>query len=296
MDTFRDDEAAVKLLSIVLMALVASGCVSTISDADSPQKTDAIGLRKPVVHEHKIIAPETPPPAAFLEGREAHEYGRFEYAMAILSPLAQAGVAPAQALVGYMYANAEGVERDDATAVSWFRKAAEQGDPDGQANLGFMYANGRGVAMSKDEAMKWYLYAAEQGNVGAQYNLSSIGTARPIIFGGAKQGIESIVDHANAGDRDAMYVLGHNYVTGNSVRQDVVAGMEWIKKSANLGSAAAQYRYGRYLSEGSYGLAIDESQGRAWIEKSAKQGYLEAKQWLETRNAVSAQMPTPHAQ
>jgi uncharacterized protein len=45
----------------------------------------------------------------------------------LLRPLAEQGVAPAQHDLGVMYANGQGVPQDYATAVSWYRKAAEQG-------------------------------------------------------------------------------------------------------------------------------------------------------------------------
>ncbi|MBT6530010.1 MAG: sel1 repeat family protein [Betaproteobacteria bacterium] len=46
-----------------------------------------------------------------------------------------------------MYANGEGVPEDDATAVMWYTKAAEQGHAIAQFNLGFMYANGDALAI-----------------------------------------------------------------------------------------------------------------------------------------------------
>jgi TPR repeat protein len=47
------------------------------------------------------------------------------------------------------------VPRDDAEAVRWYRKAADQGDADAQRNLGLMYATGRGVARDDVEAWRW---------------------------------------------------------------------------------------------------------------------------------------------
>ena len=38
-----------------------------------------------------------------------------------------------------MYEEGRGVEQDYATAVEWFRKAADQGDANAQYNLGVMY-------------------------------------------------------------------------------------------------------------------------------------------------------------
>ena len=73
--------------------------------------------------------------------------------------------------LGVMYADGRGVARDDAEAVRWYRRAAEQGNASGQYNLGGMYSTGRGVARDDAEAVRWYRRAAEQGNASGQYNL-----------------------------------------------------------------------------------------------------------------------------
>ena len=56
-------------------------------------------------------------------------------------------------------------------AVHWYRRGAEQGDADAQFNLGVMYAEGEGVARDDAEARRWYRKAAEQGHADAQHNL-----------------------------------------------------------------------------------------------------------------------------
>ena len=45
-----------------------------------------------------------------------------------------------------------------------YRKAADQGLADAQDNLGDMYADGRGVAKDDAQAVAWYRKAADQGN------------------------------------------------------------------------------------------------------------------------------------
>ena len=70
-----------------------------------------------------------------------------------------------------MYINGEGVPKNDAEAVSWYRKAAEQGHAEAQCELGFMYINGEGVPENDAEAVSWYRKAAEQGHAEAQYEL-----------------------------------------------------------------------------------------------------------------------------
>ena len=54
------------------------------------------------------------------------------------------------------------------------RALAEAGDAEAQNNLGLMYFNGRGVAQDEAEAVAWYRRAAEQGFANAQYNLGAL--------------------------------------------------------------------------------------------------------------------------
>jgi hypothetical protein len=73
-----------------------------------------------------------------------------------------------------MYVNGDGVPQDDAEAVQWFRRAAEQGLAQAQHNLGFAYAKSRGVSQNNSEAVQWFRRAAEQGYADAQVNLGII--------------------------------------------------------------------------------------------------------------------------
>jgi S1-C subfamily serine protease len=70
-----------------------------------------------------------------------------------------------------MYETGEGIAKDDALAVKWYRKAAEQGNAQAQCNLGTMYADGKGVVEDDALAVKWYRKAAEQADAQAQHNL-----------------------------------------------------------------------------------------------------------------------------
>lgn len=56
-------------------------------------------------------------------------YERKDYASAFreFSPLAEQGDATAQSFLGEMYGNGQGVAKDEQQAVTWYRKAAEQG-------------------------------------------------------------------------------------------------------------------------------------------------------------------------
>lgn len=70
-----------------------------------------------------------------------------------------------------MYQNGLGVEKDEALAVQWYLKGAEQGNKDAQYNLGTLYSNSKGALQNSELAMSWYLKAANQGDADASYNI-----------------------------------------------------------------------------------------------------------------------------
>ena len=54
-----------------------------------------------------------------------------------------------------MYANGQGVPKNDAEAAGWLRKAAEQGIAIAQASLGVRHFYGLGVPKDETEAYFW---------------------------------------------------------------------------------------------------------------------------------------------
>jgi TPR repeat protein len=69
-----------------------------------------------------------------------------------------------------MYASGRGVSQDYAAAVSWYRKAAEQGEAKAQSGLGLMYANGHGVPKDYVSAHVWFTLAAAGGDKASERN------------------------------------------------------------------------------------------------------------------------------
>ena len=83
---------------------------------------------------------------------------------------AEQGNARAQSNLGVMYAKGRGVRQDYATAASWYRKAAEQSDATAQSNLGVIYYNGRSVPQDFVIAHMWLNLAAASGDKDAVEN------------------------------------------------------------------------------------------------------------------------------
>ena len=74
--------------------------------------------------------------------------------------LVEQGHAWAQYELGLMHANGYGAPKDDAEAVKWYTKAAEQDYHAAQYNLCMMYAAGTGVPEDYVQAYKWLVLAS----------------------------------------------------------------------------------------------------------------------------------------
>ncbi len=105
------------------------------------------------------------------DGFEAYDRGDYATALSKHRPLAEQGVAPAQANLGWMYVKGKGVPKNYKQAAYWWTKAAEQGLAMAQYNLGQMYRRGKGVPRDYKQAVYWYTKVAEQGDARAQFNL-----------------------------------------------------------------------------------------------------------------------------
>jgi hypothetical protein len=127
------------------------------------------------------------------DGIAAYRDKEYAKAAELWRPLAEKGDPRAQYLLGDLYAEGKGVERNDTAAFMWYQRAANQGEPRAQYNLGASYAEGSGVRKSDVDAAKWFERAANQGMPFAQLN------------------------------------LGLLYAAGNGVRQDNVEAFKWLE-------------------------------------------------------------------
>ena len=93
----------------------------------------------------------------------------------------------------------KGVAQNDAEAVKWFQKSADQGNADAQTLLATCYFRGNGVLEDERKAASLYQKAANQG-------------------------------HA-----EAQYWLGNCYRFGWGIKKDPRKAIEWYKKSMDNG-------------------------------------------------------------
>lgn len=108
-------------------------------------------------------------------GLDAYNRGDWSTALNELLPLAEQGQVKAELYVGNLFGDGHGVELNHATAVKWFKKAAEQGDPEAEYDVGLFYYFGLGgLPKDVEKAAEWYRKSAAQGNSKAATGLDLI--------------------------------------------------------------------------------------------------------------------------
>ena len=165
---------------------------------------------------------------------------------------ADEGDAYLQLIMGEKCFYGDGLPQDYAEALSWYRKAADQGDAGAEFCLGWMYENGLGVtrdcaeATPQDygEAVRWFYRAARQGNA------------------------------------DAENSLGTMYAGGFGVLRDYSEALKWYLRAAAKHHPTARYNLG-CLCEHGLGTPRDDAKALSLFRLAAADGDPDAKKKLE---------------
>ncbi|HEV7966307.1 MAG TPA: hypothetical protein VGP19_01985 [Candidatus Acidoferrales bacterium] len=171
-------------------------------------------------------------------------------AIADLKEIAYAGNVNAQVQLGVIYLTGDGVTKDDAEAVKWLRKAADQDSALGERYLAEMYYKGRGVPADHVEAAKWLRMAAEQGDAESEHNLAVL------------------------------------YTQGEGVPRNLKEAANWMRKAAEQNLAAGQQGLG-VLYENGDGVPEDPVEAARWYRKAVDQNYVPAMNSLALLLATS---------
>ena len=131
-------------------------------------------LRFPVALVLSIVCLTAPAWADFKAGMDAHHRSDYATALREWQPLAEQGHAGAQYNLGLLYANGQGVTKDDAKARQWYEKAAVQGHAEAQVNLGILLMYARGGQQDYKVAVYYLRLSANQGNDLAQRRLGQM--------------------------------------------------------------------------------------------------------------------------
>lgn len=94
-------------------------------------------------------------PADGPQAAKLHRSGNTAAAMVIWVPLAKGGDVNAAYNLAVIHDYGDGVAKNQAEALKWYRLAAERGDRVSQSRLGTMYLNGEGTPKDEKEGWRW---------------------------------------------------------------------------------------------------------------------------------------------
>lgn len=176
---------------------------------------------------------------------------------------AENGDAEAQFLLAQRLASGDGVGRDPAEAVEWYRRAAEQGHGEAAYELHFCYALGRGVEENDALAQHWKLRAAEAGFARAQVQ---VGMELQFGFGEIddRKAVGWYRRAAEQGDAKGQYALALSYAEGKGIGKDDAEAVRWYRLAAQQDLTHGQLELGTHLAHGR-GVARNPVEAAFWL-------------------------------
>ena len=175
------------------------------------------------------------------KGLDSYMAGHFDKAQEYWLPLAEAGDSEAEAWIGSLYANVDGVEVNDSTAFKWYLRSAEGGNIQAQNNVGAMYAMGNGIKKNLSESMVWFERAANAGDPNSQFNLACL--LSESTSGDTEKNLSAAAKWYRSAAENGHYPsqarLGHMYSIGQGIKKDRVQAYVWLSLAAQHGIGTA---------------------------------------------------------
>ena len=213
-----------------------------------------------------LCAGAGPAVADFSAGMTAYQRGDYRTAVNEWSPLAEAGDANAQEMLGFMHLYGQGFRKNHARALQWYRKAAEQGLASAENSLGVFYENGRETTKDYATAAEWYRRAARQNHAEAKNNLGRLnmeGRGVPTDYPEARRLFTAA---AGVGINQAMINLGRMHESGLGTKTDLNEAAKWYIRAAQAGlTHRARARLVEVARHGA-SIAVD------WLQDAANAG------------------------
>ncbi|WP_339502388.1 tetratricopeptide repeat protein [Pseudomonas silesiensis] len=182
---------------------------------------------------------------------------------------AREGVLDAQALLGQILLDGQGIERDQPLAVRWFAIAANGGHLMARNMLGRCHEHGWGCAVDASVAAGHYRVAADAGLDWAMYNYANLlATGRGVVED-PLQALNLYRHAAELGHAKSMNLLGRYLEEGQVCPADPQTAHDWYRRSAIGGDFRGQFSYAAVLAdEGNIEEAL------VWLRKALAGGNL----------------------
>lgn len=160
-------------------------------------------------------------------------------AAVLLQSAADAGHIISAYNLGVMYAEGQGVPRNDKMAVQYFERAAKSNFAKAQHNLGKMYWHGTGVSKDPDKARTLFLAAMKEGDLDATATIAEMhrmGAGFPVDL---KKSASLYEMSAKQGHAHSQFMIGLLYGKGEGVIKNEQTMCYWLEQSSERGKTEA---------------------------------------------------------
>lgn len=182
---------------------------------------------------------------------------------------AREGVLDAQALLGQILLDGQGIEQDQPLALRWFEIAAQGGHLMARNMLGRCHEHGWGCVADASVAVGHYRQAAEAGLDWALYNYANLLATGRGVTENQRQALNLYRCAAELGHAKSMNLLGRYLEDGRVCPADPQTARDWYRRSALGGDFRGQFSYAAVLAdEGNIDEALD------WLHKALDGGNL----------------------
>jgi TPR repeat protein len=212
---------------------------------------------------------------------DLYDEGRYEEAMTLLIPLAEAGNPESQRRLGRIYRKGLAGPRDLQKALYWYQRAAEQSDVVAQRLTGVMYREGEGTKRNYAKARMWFNAGAAQQD---RKSISFLGHLYQRGFGvrqDHKKAYEHFLEAADMGDAYAAGMVGWYNDAGLIGKPDLGLAIKYFTLGTELGDPHSYLNLGRMYWAGR-GVIANRRHARELIQQSADLGDQEAIAFIAT--------------
>ena len=189
-------------------------------------------------------------------------------ARAIVAAAAQ-NIVDAQALLGQILLDGQGIEQDRALALKWFAIAARSGHAMARNMLGRCHEHGWGCDADPAKAAEHYQMAANAGLDWGLYNLGNLLATGRGIAENQQHALACYAQAAQLGHAKSMNLLGRYLEEGQHCAADPHAAFEWYRRSAEGGDFRGQFSHAAVLAD--HGQI---EQALSWLKSALAHGNL----------------------
>ena len=181
-------------------------------------------------------------------------------------------------LVGRAYESGKGVEQNRTTAIEWYKKGADVGNPECLYSYGLALKEGIYIEKQTEEGIKWIARSAHNGYVTAQETYAQMLFEGKEIKQNKTEAFEWLQRAGNNGSLDSQLKLIQFYTNGTDyVKKDLYQANHWIKIAADNGSIEMMHEYASIMAmEGAFGFNSYYSDNIINCKKSAIEYYSRA--------------------